>query len=421
MKKSALKTLICMQFLAVSAAAESPAPAVWKTSFGAEERLRVERRGNFDFDEARNDNSGVSYQRLKLSAKAELPGKLELFAEGMDLRDAHEDLAKAAQKDKADLHQAYAAVKGKPFGLPLELKVGRQELKYGQGRLIWAATWSNRINHFDAATLKYKSGGLSADVFYGARVTYNEYDWNEPNRHDMIGGTYLSYRKNKEAPLLEGYFLSNYDSSNMSTLNRRTVGVHGQATLPGAVVCDLELPYQFGKSSGKSVYASAFHLDLSREFKRAWSPKVTAAYNYASGDKKPTDSVNNVFIPLYQSTHDPYGVMDLFRWQNMKEGALEVSAKPVKALKLTAGLNYFWLAQAKDSWYDSSGKKLRTRAAGTAGTYVGREASLLAKWEMCANASLDGGYARFFTGSYVKNTGKHDDADWAYLQLSVKI
>ena len=360
------------------------------------------------------------YQRLRLNVKAELAGKYELFAEGMDLRAANAGLPKPAQEDYADLHQAYAALKN-VFGLPLEVKAGRQELKYGQGRLLWAAVWGNRINHFDAAVLKYKARGLSADVFYGARVSYNVEAWNDPNRQDMLSGAYLSYRKNKEAPLVEGYLMSNYDSASMATLNRHTVGVRGQALLPGAVACDLELPYQFGKSSGKNVYAYAYHLDLSREFARAWSPRVAASLNYASGDKNALDSVNNTFIPLYQAPHDPYGMMDLFRWQNMREMALEVSVKPEKNMKITAGTNYFWLARVRDSWYDSAGKKLRTNAAGTAGSYVGQEVSLLAKYDMGGGAVIEGAYAHFFAGAYVKDTGAHDNADFLYLQFNFKI
>ena len=422
MKNVVLTTLACLQFLVLNSAAQDVPRAGWKLGFGADERVRVESRDNFDFKRATDDRGGAIYQRLRLSAKAELPGKYELFAEGVDMRVANYSLPKAPQEDAADLHQAYAAVKGKVLGQSIELKAGRQELKYGQGRLVWAAVWGNRINHFDAAVLKYKTGGFSADAFYGARISYDEDGWNDPNRHDILAGAYLTYRKSKEAPLVEGYFLSNTDSSNISTLNRRTVGLRGQFDLPGAVICDVELPYQFGRSARKSVYASAFHLDLSREFKTAWAPRAAAALNYASGDKKASDSANNTFVPLYQAPHDPYGQMDLFRWQNMKEAALELSVKPVKALKLTAGTNYFWLAKVRDSWYDSAGKKLRTLATtASAGAYVGQEVSLLAKCDLGGGAVLDGGYAHFFSGPYVEDTGTHSDADWMYFQVNLKI
>ena len=113
MKKVPLAALICLQFLAINLAAQDAAPAGWKLGFGADERVRVESRDNFDFKSAADDRGGAIYQRLKLSAKAELPGRYELFAEGMDLRLANYSLPKAAQEDAADLHQAYAAVKGK--------------------------------------------------------------------------------------------------------------------------------------------------------------------------------------------------------------------------------------------------------------------------------------------------------------------
>jgi len=421
MKNKMLLVFACMACGALSAAAQVVQSGGWKTSFGVDERLRVESKDNFDFNGSLDDSGGFMYQRLKLSAKAELPGKYELFAEGMDLHAVNAHLRKPVQEDYADLHQAYALVKGKVFGQALELKAGRQELKYGQGRMVWAATWGNRINHLDAAVLKYKSGGLSADAFYGSRVFYDMEHWNYPNRQDMLAGTYVSYRKSKDAPLVEGYYLSNFNSASLSVLNRQTVGLRGQFRLPGAVLCDLELPYQFGKSALKTVDAYAFHLDLSREFARAWSPRVAVTVNYATGDNSAADAVNHTFVPLYQAPHDPYGVMDFFRWQNMKEAALEVSVKPVKDLKITAGTNYFWLAQKKGSWYDSAGAVLRTSAAGIAGDYVGQEASLLVKYDLGGGAGLDGGYARFFAGEFVENTGQHDNADLLYFQFNLKL
>lgn len=404
-----------------AAAAQSSGPAGWKLGFGAEERVRVESRNNFDFDRRSDDRGGYIYQRLRVSAKAGLPGKYELFAEGLDLRQANYSLPKAAQEDAADLHQAYASVKGLGLDLPLELKVGRQELKYGKGRLVWAATWGNRINHLDAAVLKYKAGALSADAFYGARVSYDENGWNDPNRHDILGGVYAAYQKAKGSPLAEAYFLSNYDSSNMSTLNRRTFGLRAAFRLPGGVDCDLELPYQFGKTLGKDIDAYAFHFDASRGFKTPWSPRLSASFNVASGDRKAGDDKSNTFVPLYQSPHDPYGLMDLFRWQNMREAAVEVALTPVKGFKVIPAVNLFWLDNNHDSWYDSAGKKLRTNTTGRAGAYVGREASLLVKYDISDEAKFDAGYAHFSTGEYVEDTGAHSDADWMYFQLSLKI
>ncbi|HBA60874.1 MAG TPA: hypothetical protein DCZ92_08650 [Elusimicrobia bacterium] len=406
---------------AVSAAAQEAVNAAWKTSFRLDERVRVERKDNFDFNNATDDHGGYLYQRIRLNVKKELPGKYEFFAEGVDAQEASYNLPRPAQDDVFDLHQAYARVTGLWADLPLELKVGRQEFQYGKSRLLGAPSWNNRMSHLDAAVLKYKKNGLAADVFYGSRITYQRDNWNEPNRHDMLSGLYVSYRKDKDAPLAEAYFLSNQDSQDLAALNRHTAGLRAQANLPLGLALDAELPYQFGRSAGKDVYAWALHADLSREFKGKWSPRAAAAYNFASGDKDKNDGENNSFTPLYQFTHDPYGVMDLFRWQNMKDAELELSVKPLAEVKVTAGTSVFWLARTSDYWYDYTGRKVRPTIASAASPYAGQEVSLLLKWDLGHGAMLDAGYAHFFAGRYLKDTGAHDDADYGYLQLGFKL
>jgi hypothetical protein len=318
-----------------------------------------------------------------------------------------------------DLRQAYILA-NKVAGSPFDLKIGRQVLKYGKGRLISGSAWSNRENHFDVAVLSYKAGGLYADMLYGSHVRYFDHSPNEWNRHDMLSGVYAGYQKEKNAPLVETYFLSNQDLGSIRTLNRHTAGVRAQATAPGNIVCELEIPYQFGKSAGSEVSAYAAHLDASRSFDMAWQPSLVASYDMATGDKTPGNR-NHTFVPLFQATHDPYGVMDLFRWENMRDAGLEASLNPAKKWKIIPATNFFWVDSYRDSWYDTAGRKLRTLAVGKARYYVGQEASLLAKYDLSAEVKLEAGYAHFFSGDYIKDTGASDDADWFYFQANFKI
>jgi len=398
----------------------SAASAGWKTEFGAEDRARAEYKNNFDFNSALKDEGGLVYQRLKLSGKASLDN-YAFTVEGADLRVANIEIPKAAQDDDFDLRQANVSV-SKLFGGPFSLKVGRQELNYGATRLLSGAQWANRSTHEDAAVASYRAGALAADAFYGWRVSYDQDGWNDPNRHDALAGLYTTFQKEKDGPLLDLYFLNNFDRDNMATLNRRTMGLRARFPVGDGVTCEIEAPWQFGRAAGKNVYARAFHLDLSRELDLGWKPRVTAIYNYASGDKNKSDSVSNTFVPLYGVTHGPYGLMDFFRWENMQEASVAVDMKPSKKLGVTAGSSLLWLAAVQDSWYDSAGKKLRTKAAAAqADPYVGQEVSLTGKYDLGGGLNAEGGYAHFFAGRYVEDTGAHSDADWGYLQLTLKI
>ena len=65
-----------------------------------------------------------------------------------------------------DLHQGYVRVGGGKDS-PLSLKVGRQELSYGDERLIGAFDWDNIGRVFDAAKVRYEQNGFWVDGFAG--------------------------------------------------------------------------------------------------------------------------------------------------------------------------------------------------------------------------------------------------------------
>ena len=140
----------------------------------------------------------------------------------------------------------------------------------------------------------------------------------------------------------------------------------------------------------------------------------------ASGDDSSTDGEVNTFIPLYQSTHEPYGLLDYFRWQNMKEAAWKFDVSPINKWKFTPQLNLFWLENRHDSWYNSSGTVVRTKTSGNRSSYVGKEVSLRAYYDVTKYVKWESGYAHFFPGDFVEKTGAHNDVDWVYSQITFK-
>jgi hypothetical protein len=185
---------------------------------------------------------------------------------------------------------------------------------------------------------------------------------------------------------------------------------------------DMEVPYQFGRTQNRDINAYAFHLDISRTFGEiVWKPQVAVSYDEASGDKKVGDGTTNTFNPLYQSTHDPYGLLDYFRWQNMRNPEISLTLSPMDKLKVRPQVDVFWLQSTNDSWYNSSGVIVRTKTSGERRSYVGTEASLRVFYDVSKNVKAECGWAHFFCGGYVKDTGAHDDVDWVYSQITLKI
>src|SRR5204862_1660784 len=83
-----------------------------------------------------------------------------VFVEGRSSSSTVDDRNPNPESDgPIDFHQAYVAL-GNTAEFPLSAKVGRQELAFGDERLVGASDWSNLGRVFDAAKLRYETKDL---------------------------------------------------------------------------------------------------------------------------------------------------------------------------------------------------------------------------------------------------------------------
>lgn len=428
-----LTTLLWLMGIATSLvyAGDHSEFAQWNFRMTGEERLRYEYKNDFDFNQSAKDSGSQFYHRLRLGGMANLTdeylkSKVDIFVEMLDAQTGGYQIKAASnQVDDFDLHQAFVNVHN-ILDSDFDIKAGRQELKYGKGRLIAAPVWANRIRAFDGGVLHYQHAGLWGDLLYGQDVKYDDDKFNNSRSEEFLTGFYGGYQKHKMAPLIETYFLEMKDLKGTSNIQRYTVGAHLQHTIAEGTVLDLEFPYQFGHTGSatvkkKEIKAYAFHADVTKGWEAVqWKPKLMISYDEASGDKDPNDSANNTFIPLYQSTHEPYGLLDFFRWQNMRNSEISTIFSPTEKFKFTPQADFFWLQSKFDSWYNSSGTAVRSKTSGDRGYFVGTELSLRVYYDFNKNLKLESGYAHFFPGGYVKDSGVDDDVDWFYSQMAFK-
>ena len=64
---------------------------------------------------------------------------------------------------------------------------------------------------------------------------------------------------------------------------------------------------------------------------------------------------------------------------------------------------------------------MRTKTSGDRGYFVGTEVSLRLFYDFNKNLKLESGYAHFFPGGYVKDSGADDDVNWLYSQFALKL
>ena len=428
-----MKNLVAAVFLSVFpvlAYAQINVPLTGKVgkytyALGLEERMRYEYRYNFDLNPSVKDNGSLFFHRFKINTQLSNDW-MTFFIEGLDAQTGGYQLkAISNQTDDFDLHQLYVQLKDIASS-HLDVKLGRQEIEYGKGRIIGAPAWNNRMRAFDASILHWANEGFYADAFYAQDVKYDDDKFNASRNEEFVTGLYGGYQHDKKSPLLETYLMKLVDIKGNNDINRYTVGARVQAEVYKGIVADVEVPFQFGKTGtqtggAKTIKAWAFHADLSKAFEDiVWKPKVALAYDQASGDNDPNDSVSNTFVPLYQASHSAYGLLDFVRWQNVRNPELGITFNPTKKFKFTTMVDFFWLDSKSDAWYNSTGSTVRLKTAGERDYYLGRELSLRLYYDFNKNVKWENGVAHFSPGSYAADSGANHEAFWVYSQLSIK-
>lgn len=453
---------------ATPATAPAPAPSAglvndalrdWSDTFnafdvGGQVRGRFEYKSGYavpgtpgasDFSDNSPDNA-YWLLRTKLHLGWKPTSWLNAYAEGRDSQSWEDKRSPVPDEDVLDLHQAYLGL-GNAREFPVTAKIGRQELSYGDERLVGAFDWNNIGRVFDAGKLRYDSEPVSVDLFSGRVVIPQDEVFNESNDYDWFSGVYASTRTLVPKQETQLYFLARNvgrssptafqgDSPALvppaSARDIYTLGARVKS-LPGQLAgwdYDAELAGQLGnfydaaQDERLEQQAWAAHLGGGYTFEQtAWKPRVGLEYNFSSGDSDPGDDTHETFDNLFPTNHKYYGYMDFVSWQNIHQMGLRTSARPLKGLTLSADFHAFWLADTSDFFYGVSGAARNAGGYGLQpnnGSFVGTEIDLVASYQIRPYAAAQVGYGHFFRGDYIKDTLTSDgsqDADWIYAQL----
>jgi hypothetical protein len=380
-----------------------------------------------------------------------------VFLEGQESSSTGDKRNPNLESDLFDLHQGYVTI-GNLDEFPLQAKAGRQEMNYGDQRLIGSFDWNNIGRTFDAVRLRYApTEGTWLDAFSGHVVIPRDNSFDFSNNYDTFSGLYASTRELLPWQETQLYFLARNVSQNSPNLETgalvplpspRDIYTPGFRfkSLPGKLSgfdYDVEADYQFGRFEtvagtvptavpGADLKQAAYyiHADGGYTWTMPWSPRLGLEFNYASGDKSSTDSTHGTFDTLYPTTHAVVGIMDLYSMQNIEDLRINLTLKPTKKFTVFTSYRGVWLATAGDSFYLSN---QTARTGGTPGVgngyavnptfsrYVGMEADLVLTYNFTSYAQLQGGYGHFFAGDYIKESLSapgfgYTDADYIYLQ-----
>lgn len=436
-------------------------PSAGKFDLGGQFRVRYENRehlgvagnpGSIDFrDHGALTENDYGLFRTKLHLGYQPVSWLKVYAEGRDSFSEGDERVPNPESDRVDLHQAYVGL-GDPKQFPLSAKVGRQELSYGDERLIGGFDWNNLGRVFDAAKLRFDHDRFWVEGF-GARVVIpDDNNFNEPNSNDWFWGAYGGTKALAPKAETQLYFLGrNADTGASGPQPGALIGLPSPRdiysaggrvkSLPGQLKgwdYGAEFVYQFGEFqesvTGPELDQEAWAAHVMGGYtfaKVTTAPRLGLEYNYSTGDSDPTDDRHQTLDNLFPTNHKFYGYMDLFSWQNVHNPRVNLTLKPAKGLSLTVDYHLFWLADTADYFYQASGSARRGGAPGAGydrnqghDSFVGSEIDVIATYTFKTYGTLQAGYGHFFVGDYVEQslsspTYGSSDADWFYAQAVI--
>ncbi len=336
-----------------------------------------------------------------------------------------------------DLKRGYVKVKD-ICDADLSLEAGRFTMAYGDERIIGELDWFDQGRTFDGGRLSYHPEDFFIDLF-AVRIR-EEAVFPGPgpltDDQDMVG-VYGGTRMEDAAANFEGYVIVFRDQGDLqgehpiSNLNRHTLFATVGARLFGDVeLLDyaLEAAFQSGEVANDDLTAYAFSaragLTLSDTETK---PRIGVEINFASGDDDPTDMETETFQILFPTNHMHYGHADLAAWSNIIDFKVGFSFWPDENVKVTGDYHHFRLVDAKAGWINAAGGTIRDRDGlaqfipACTDEHLGDEVDVTLTWKPLQQLTFLLGWAHFFDGQFVRQTGGGGDGDFFYLQSLVEL
>lgn len=359
-------------------------------------RVRVEAWNNKDFDSSVGDGYTNTRMRHQMFVDYKM-GDVPLFAEVRFIRTGRDPFY------SVELQQCYADI-----GKQTRFRVGRQEMTFGEGRVIANRPWGDTGVPFDGLRVTSKNKKLTFDALALKYYYYHKVAPDNTYLYGIYGNWHDSNKKKDLTQDVDAYIISE-DTSPSDTadpFDRTAVyGLRYFAKNKGFYY-GVEAMHEFGDVGPQTRNANAFFLKGGHQWKKmAWQPKLGFNYDFYSGDPNPNDNVIKTYSQLFGKNHAFLGTMDFVGPANIKDLGFHMDLYPAKFYSFNAQYHIFRLADRNDAFYQSPGKAVLSDPTGRWSDEVGNELDLELRY-INDNFDIRAGYGEFYPGQMFKDAGK---------------
>ena len=317
-------------------------------------------------------------------------------------------------------------------------RFGRQELLYGNQRLLSPLDWANTRRTFDGYRLLHRGRDWDVDGFFVhpvKRLISNQgtNQWDGADTDTLFYGVYGT-RKGLGSEQFEAYYLGiDYltPGASLHTIGSRLVGEQV------GLLYELEGGTQFGETGNGTSHSAGFatagigrKLDLAfRGF--SWQPTVWVWYDYASGERDfaAVGRFDGGFDHLAPLAHKYNGFMDLFGRRNLHDLNAQLIT-PILGQRVSLLLWYhYFLLDNLTTPYNVNLTPFNPLVA-AADRELGHELDVLFTINLTPRSNLQVGYSYFAAGDYYRQTSggvagangipSISDAHFCYMQYQLQ-
>jgi hypothetical protein len=305
-----------------------------------------------------------------------------------------------------DLRLAFADIGSSTS--PIAFRVGRQELAYGEQRLLGHLAWVNTGRSWDAAKVTLRSKPISVDIFGASLVRSLPDTFDKSGNGNRLVGAYATAPKWIPLGTVEPFVFFRRDGNLRSelgvlgSLHQTSAGVRFAGKLPAGLDYGVDMALQRGSLDADEISSWAGHWQLRETLPGKYAVKLTSEYNHATGDKDARDGVRQTFDQLYPTGHDKLGLSDQVGWKNVHHLREGFEFSPLKATPIGVSYHSWWLAEKTDGLYGANGALLARVATGAASSHVGQELDIQVTRAVTPQIALAAGYSHVFTGAFLK-------------------
>jgi hypothetical protein len=322
-----------------------------------------------------------------------------------------------------DLRRAYVDF-GDLEHSPLSFRAGRQDLNFGDARLVGTSYWRNASRGYDAAMVTINQPQFRLSAFAASPVVPLNNGLSHHQGGNNLHGVYTALKKLVPGSVVEPYVFWRLtpgvktEAASLSKLDEKTLGVRWAGN-KSRLDYNAEAVGQFGSIGGDHIRAWAWVAMAGYTFESArLKPRVFAEASFASGDQNSKDGRHGTFDQLYPNIHGQHGLSDQVAWQNLKETRAGVRISLRRNWLVAGSYSDWWLASASDGFYNASGAIVARDTRGLSGTHIGQEFSAETSYRLDRHLELGAGIGHILPGEFLVNADHKHAYTYPYVMLN---